>query len=79
MVYMIKNLIMPKCVLDEIKVKNPDSHNIIKQIYNVCSRIQSSLRQRKTEVQHLMNLLQGDRHVHWHRVAQGTIIIKDIF
>lgn len=64
MVDMTNNLIKPIRVLDAIKVKNPNCHITIKQIYNVPSKIRSGLRQSSMEVQYLMNLLQRDRYVH---------------
>lgn len=64
MIGMTNNLIKPNHVLDSIKSQNLDSHTTIKQIYNARSRIQYSLHQGRTEVQHLMNIFQCDRYVY---------------
>lgn len=75
---MTKNLIKLNRVLEIIESKNLDSHTTIQQVYNARFKIRSCSRQGRTEVQHLMSLLQHDRYVTGDR-CEDSVIVTNIF
>ena len=75
---MTLNMIKPRNALLSLQHNNPNSHTTIRQIYNARQKIRSSLRQGRTELQHLMNLMHRDRYVHWHRKGSNSDVITDI-
>ena len=75
---MTRNMVKPKLALLTLQRNNPDSHTTIRQIYNARTRIRSSLRMDRTELQYLMNLMHRDRYIHWHRKYDNTDVVRDI-
>ncbi|KAH1189968.1 Protein FAR1-RELATED SEQUENCE 5 [Glycine max] len=57
---------------------NVNSYTTIKQIYNAKNVYRSSIRGSDTEMQQLVNLLERDQYIHWHRLKDEDVVC-DIF
>jgi len=51
----------------------------IKQVYNVRTMYRSSRRGSMMKMQHLMNLLEWDMYIRWHRMNDTSEVVHDIF
>ncbi|KAJ1411502.1 protein FAR-RED ELONGATED HYPOCOTYL 3-like [Sesbania bispinosa] len=58
---MTKNMVKPRNILLTLKEHNKDNVTTIKQIYNARQACRTSLRGPRTELQHLMKLMERDR------------------
>ena len=76
---MTKNMVKPKNILLTLKDHNQGNLTTIKHIYNVRQAYRASQKGPRTELQHLMKLLERDKYVHWHRRLDTSDIVKDIF
>ncbi|KAH1264991.1 Protein FAR1-RELATED SEQUENCE 5 [Glycine max] len=75
---MTKSMVKPKNILLTLKEHNVNSCTTIKHIYNARSAFCSSIRGSDLEMQHLMNLLERDQYIHWHRIKDEDVV-RDIF
>ncbi|KAH1193884.1 Protein FAR1-RELATED SEQUENCE 6 [Glycine max] len=75
---MTKCMVKPKNILLTLKEHNASNCTTIKQIYNARSAYCSSIRGADTEMQHLMNLLERDQYIHWHRL-KDEVVVRDLF
>ncbi|XP_004506467.1 PKS-NRPS hybrid synthetase cheA-like [Cicer arietinum] len=76
---MTKNMIKPRNILMTIKDHNVTSLTTIKQVYNVRQAYRSSLRGNRTEMQHLLTLMERDKYVYRYRKVEGSNELRDIF
>ncbi|KAK7393758.1 hypothetical protein VNO78_22322 [Psophocarpus tetragonolobus] len=74
---MTKKMMTPKEILLTLKDHNMDNVTTIKQIYNARQAYRSS--QKGFEMQQLLNLLERNRCVYWHRKVDDYDVIRDIF
>ncbi|XP_004489620.1 uncharacterized protein [Cicer arietinum] len=61
---MTKNFVKPKDILMTLSDHNIESLTTIKQVYNARQAYRSSLRDNRTEIQHLLTLMERDKYVH---------------
>ena len=76
---MVDNNVKPGLVLTSLKVKNPSSLTTIHQIYSASKRYKKTKRGSATEMQYLMQMLEGDKYVYWHTKDDETLVVKNIF
>ncbi|XP_004500027.1 uncharacterized protein [Cicer arietinum] len=76
---MTKNMIKPRNILMTIKDHNVTSLTTIKQVYNARQAYRSSLRGNRTEMQHLLTLMERDKYVYRYRKVEGSNELRDIF
>ncbi|RDX82859.1 hypothetical protein CR513_36299, partial [Mucuna pruriens] len=74
-----KNMVEPRNILLTLKDHNVHNVSTIRQIYNARQAYRSSQKGPKTEMRHLLRLLEQDQYVHWHRKVDGSDVIRDIF
>ncbi|KAJ1390985.1 OTU domain [Sesbania bispinosa] len=75
---MTKNMVKPRNILLTLKEHNKDNVTTIKQIYNARQACRTSLRGPRTELQHLMKLMERDKYVYWHRRHEDSDVVRDI-
>ncbi|XP_004512852.1 uncharacterized protein [Cicer arietinum] len=76
---MTKNMIKPRNILMTINDHNVTSLTTIKQVYNARQAYRSSLRGNRTEMQHLLTLMERDKYVYRYRKVEGSNELRDIF
>ena len=76
---MTTNNVKPRSILGVSQKCNPCSATTIEHIYNERFLFRSTKRGPRTEMQHLLNLIQRDRYVFWYRRHGDSDIVKDIF
>ncbi|XP_004506265.1 uncharacterized protein [Cicer arietinum] len=79
LVDMTKNMIKPRNILMTINDHNVTSLTTIKQVYNARQAYHSSLRGNRTEMQHLLILMERDKYVYRYRKLEGSNELRDIF
>ncbi|KAJ1406826.1 MULE transposase domain [Sesbania bispinosa] len=75
---MTKNMVKPRSILLTLKDHNVHNVTTIKQIYNARIAFRKSERGPRTELQHLMNLMEHDNYLYWHRRAETSDVMRDI-
>ncbi|KAL5193526.1 Protein FAR1-RELATED SEQUENCE 5 [Glycine soja] len=75
---MKKSMVKLRNILLTLKEHNANNFTTIKQVYNARSAFRSSIRGSDLEMQHLMNLLECDQYIHWHRIKDEDVV-HDIF
>ncbi|KAJ1393023.1 OTU domain [Sesbania bispinosa] len=75
---MTKNMVKPQSILLTLKDHNVHNVTTIKQIYNARTAFRKSERGPRTELQHLMNLMEHDNYLYWHRRAETSDVVRDI-
>ncbi|KAJ1391958.1 MULE transposase domain [Sesbania bispinosa] len=75
---MTKNMVKPRSILLTLKDHNVHNVTTIKQIYNARTAFRKSERGPRTELQHLMNLMEHDNYLYWHRRAETSDVVRDI-
>src|ERR1044072_2736902 len=76
---MVDNNVKPGLMLTSLKVKNSSSLTTIHQIYSASKRYKKTKRGSATEMQYLMQMLEGDKYVYWHTKDDETLVVKNIF
>ncbi|XP_047176314.1 uncharacterized protein LOC124843583, partial [Vigna umbellata] len=79
LVDMTKSKVTPANILLTLKQNNDRNVTTIKQIYNSRQVYKQSLRGSRTELQHLMMLLDWDKYIHWSRCADDSEVVTDLF
>jgi len=75
---MKKSMVKPKNILLTLKEHNTISCTTMEQVYNERYAYLSSIRDRNSEMQQLMKLLERDQYIHWHRLKDEDVV-RDIF
>ncbi|XP_004515102.1 uncharacterized protein [Cicer arietinum] len=76
---MTKNFVKPKNILMTLMDHNVESLTTKKQVYNARQAYRSSLRGNRTEMQHLLTLMERDKYVYRYRKVEGSDELRDIF
>ncbi|XP_020216699.1 PKS-NRPS hybrid synthetase CHGG_01239 [Cajanus cajan] len=76
---MTKNMVKPRNILLTLKDRNVHNLSTIRHIYNYRQAYRSSMKGSRTEMQHLLKLLERDKYVYWYRKVDNFDVIKDIF
>lgn len=75
---MTKSRIKPRNILMTFRDHNAESLTTINQVYNARQTYRSSIRGNRTEMQHLMSLLEHDKYVYWYRKKDDSDELRDI-
>ncbi|KAJ1423146.1 MULE transposase domain [Sesbania bispinosa] len=73
-----RNMVKPRSILLTLKDHNVHNVTTIKQVYNARTAFRKSERGPRTELQHLMNLMERDKYLYWHRRAKTSDVVRDI-
>jgi Na+-translocating ferredoxin:NAD+ oxidoreductase RnfC subunit len=76
---MTKNDVNPSNILLALKERDPENLSTIKTIYNERYSYRKSVRYPRTEMQHLMKLLESNSYTYFHRTDEESKMVKDIF
>ena len=76
---MTLNLVPPKNILATLKRKRPENTSNIKQVYNKRYQTKIALREDRTEMQHLLKLLDENNYVCRHRRGDDGVTVRDIY
>lgn len=76
---MTNNAVKPKDILPTPKDHNEGNVTTVKQIYNAQQQHRRSQKGPRTEMQHLLHLLERDQFVYWHRMVETSDVVRDIF
>ena len=74
-----KRHVPPRHILTSLQERNPENITRITQIYKQKSVIQKEIRGPRTEIQHLLKLIEDAGYVYWSRKRDGSDIVRDIF
>ncbi|XP_004506933.1 uncharacterized protein [Cicer arietinum] len=74
-----KNMIRPRNILMTLNDHNVKSLTTIKQVYNARQAYRSSLRGNRTEMQHLLTLMERGKYVYRYRKVEDSDELRDIF
>ncbi|KEH36851.1 otubain, putative [Medicago truncatula] len=75
---MTKNMVKPRNILMTLRDHNAESLTTIKQVYNARQSFRSSIRGNRTEMQHLMWLMERDKYVYQYRKVDDSDELMDI-
>ena len=76
LVDMSKSMVKSKNILLKLKEHNEKNVTTIRQLYTARITYRRSQKAPKTKMQHLMNLLEHDMHIHWH-VMNDEEVVRD--
>src|ERR1044072_470219 len=76
---MTLNLVPPKNILATLKHKRPESTSNIKQVYNKRYQTKLALREDRTEMQHLLKVLDENNYVCRHRWGDDGVNVREIY
>jgi len=79
LVDMSKSQVKPSNILLTLKENSECNVTTIKHIYNARYTYKRSLRGSRTELQHLMMLLDRDNYIHWSRCQEESEVVSDLF
>ncbi|KAJ1399951.1 MULE transposase domain [Sesbania bispinosa] len=76
---MTKNSVKPKSILMALKDHDEQNVHTIKQVYNARNALRNTQKDPKTEMQHLIKLMERDQYVYWDRKVDMSDVVRDIF
>jgi len=75
---MTKKMVKPGQILLKSKIKMPKNVTTIKTVYNERQRYWRKQVDPRTEVQHLLKLIECDQYVYWFKRVDTLDVVKDI-
>ncbi|XP_058732665.1 protein FAR1-RELATED SEQUENCE 5-like [Vicia villosa] len=74
-----KRHVPPRHILISLQERDPENITRITQIYKHTSVIEAEIRGPRSEIQHLLKLIEEANYVYWSRKRDDLVVVRDIF